>query len=51
MTEVDAAAAARDKGRQQAWSAATRQSTEDEYLCTLSADLASSSGAILSPEN
>ena len=51
MTEVDAAAAVREKGRQRARSAATRQSTEDEYLRTLSVDLPSSSGATLSPEN
>ena len=51
MTEVDAAAAARDKSRQRAHSAATRQSAEDEYLRTLSVDLVSCSGATLSPEN
>ena len=51
MTKVEAAAAARDTGRQRACSAATRQSTKDDYLCTLSVDLASSSGATLSPEN
>ena len=51
MTKIDAAAAARDKGQQQAHSAVTHQSTEDEYLRTLSVDLASSSGATLRPEN
>ena len=51
MAEVDAAAVTRDKNQQQTHSAVTHQSTEDEYLRTLSVDLASSSGATLSPEN
>ena len=51
MTEVDAAAAVREKGRQRARSAATRQSTKDEYLRTLSIDLASTSGAALTNDS
>ena len=51
MAEVAAAAVARDKSRQRARSAATRQSAKDEYLRTLSVDLASFSWATLSPEN